>query len=44
MERFIERSLHDAYAETLREKVPERFTELLNQLKASKGGDDGRSR
>jgi hypothetical protein len=44
MERFIERSLHEAYAATLREKVPQRFTELLDRLKASQGGGDGRAR
>ena len=44
MERFIERSLHEAYAATLREKVPRRFTELLDRLKASQGGVDGRAR
>ena len=44
MERFIERSLHEAYAATLREKVPRRFMELLDRLKASQGGVDGRAR
>lgn len=44
MERFIERSLHEAYAVTLREKVPQRFTELLDRLKASQGSVDGRAR
>lgn len=44
MERFIERSLHEAYAATLREKVPQRFTDLLDRLKASQGGADGRAR
>jgi len=44
MERFIERSLHEAYAATLQEKVPQRFTDLLDRLKASQGGDDGRAR
>jgi hypothetical protein len=44
MERFIERSLHEAYAATLQEKVPQRFTDLLDRLKASQGGGDGRAR
>ncbi|MBV8446444.1 MAG: hypothetical protein JO124_00505, partial [Hyphomicrobiales bacterium] len=36
--------LHEAYAATLREKVPQRFTELLERLKANNGGDHGRAR
>ncbi|MBV9112567.1 MAG: hypothetical protein JOY67_07080 [Hyphomicrobiales bacterium] len=44
IERFIERALHEAYAATLREKVPQRFVELLDRLKVSQGGDDGRAR
>jgi hypothetical protein len=31
-ERFIERSLHEAYADTLRQKVPVRFAQLLDRL------------
>ena len=44
VQRFIERSLHEAYAATLREKVPRRFTELLDRLRANQGGADGRAR
>ncbi|MBV9568092.1 MAG: hypothetical protein JO172_08145 [Hyphomicrobiales bacterium] len=43
MERFIERALHEAYAATLREKVPQRFKDLLDRLKASQGGNHGRA-
>jgi len=31
-ERFIERSLHEAYADALRQKVPARFVQLLDRL------------
>jgi hypothetical protein len=44
IERFIEQSLHEAYAATLTEEVPARFTQLLDRLNASEGGGDGRAR
>jgi hypothetical protein len=42
--RFIEHSLREAYAATLREEIPSRFTQLLDRLKASQGGGDGDAR
>jgi hypothetical protein len=42
--RFVELYLHEAYASTLREEVPQRFVELLEQLNASQGRGDGRAR
>ena len=37
-ERFIERSLHEAYAETLRQAVPDKLLRLLSRLEAAEDG------
>jgi len=36
-ERFVERALHEAYADALRQPVPSKFKQLLDRLGASKG-------
>ena len=38
-ERFVERSLHEAYQDTLRQEVPARFVQLLDRLNAHKGAN-----
>lgn len=41
------RKLRESYEEVVREEVPEKFLQLLNQLKKSEGGDssqDGKER
>ncbi|SDR19320.1 hypothetical protein SAMN05444161_2027 [Rhizobiales bacterium GAS191] len=35
-ERFVERSLHEAYEVALRQEVPARFIQLLERLNAAK--------
>ncbi|SEC39279.1 hypothetical protein SAMN05519104_1294 [Rhizobiales bacterium GAS188] len=35
-ERFVERSLHEAYEDALRQEVPVRFIQLLERLNAAK--------
>jgi hypothetical protein len=36
-ERFVERSLHEAYADALKQEVPPRFVQLLDRLSVSQG-------
>lgn len=39
MDQQIDANLRRVYSETLNEPLPDRFTELLNQLREQKSGD-----